>query len=118
MIPRKLHEAVAEALGKFPVVALVGARQVGKTTLARALQKEDPFVAAGAVVFGVQNGLLEPRLQAAQSLQKALQGIQAGTRVHQSAQAQAQHQSHKLLHLSPLPAVVPVPRDYPCRRRR
>jgi uncharacterized protein len=40
MIRRRLQEKVAEALGKFPVVALVGARQVGKTTLARALQKE------------------------------------------------------------------------------
>jgi len=40
MIARTLEKAVAEALGKFPVVALVGARQVGKTTLARVLQKD------------------------------------------------------------------------------
>ncbi len=39
MIERSLEEVVAEALGKFPVVALVGARQVGKTTLAQALQE-------------------------------------------------------------------------------
>jgi len=37
MIHRRLQGAIKEALGKFPVVALVGARQVGKTTLARAL---------------------------------------------------------------------------------
>ena len=35
-----LVQTVAEALAKFPVVALVGARQVGKTTLARVLQRE------------------------------------------------------------------------------
>lgn len=36
MIERKTHlQEVHEALGQFPVVALLGARQVGKTTLAR-----------------------------------------------------------------------------------
>ena len=40
MIARQLEKNVTQALGKFPVVALVGARQVGKTTLARALQEE------------------------------------------------------------------------------
>ena len=38
MIPRPRHEAcLRRLLGQFPVVALVGARQVGKTTLARSL---------------------------------------------------------------------------------
>lgn len=38
MIPRPRHEAVVRhLLGQFPVVGLVGARQVGKTTLARSL---------------------------------------------------------------------------------
>ena len=38
MIPRQQHEAsVRELLRRFPVVGLIGARQVGKTTLARRL---------------------------------------------------------------------------------
>ncbi len=38
MIPRRRHlERVTEQLGRFPVVALLGPRQVGKTTLARQL---------------------------------------------------------------------------------
>ena len=38
MIPRIQHEAsVRELLRRFPVVGLIGARQVGKTTLARRL---------------------------------------------------------------------------------
>ena len=38
MIPRVQHEAsVRELLWRFPVVGLIGARQVGKTTLARGL---------------------------------------------------------------------------------
>ena len=38
MIPRHQHEAsVRELLRRFPVVGLIGARQVGKTTLARRL---------------------------------------------------------------------------------
>ncbi len=38
MIPRVQHEAsVRELLRRFPVVGLIGARQVGKTTLARGL---------------------------------------------------------------------------------
>lgn len=37
MIPRALHSHIVQALGNFPVVAVVGARQTGKTTLARAI---------------------------------------------------------------------------------
>lgn len=41
MIPRRHHfEAVTTLLGQFPVVGLLGARQVGKTTLARQLVDE------------------------------------------------------------------------------
>ncbi len=40
MIPRALHSHVVEALGNFPVVALVGARQTGKTTLAKAIGEQ------------------------------------------------------------------------------
>ncbi|MEM7586375.1 MAG: ATP-binding protein [Acidobacteriota bacterium] len=38
MLPRRRHlEAIEEKLGHHPVVAIIGARQVGKTTLARQL---------------------------------------------------------------------------------
>lgn len=37
MIPRMLQPRIEEALGNFPVVAIVGARQSGKTTLARTI---------------------------------------------------------------------------------
>lgn len=37
MIERKIQAGLVDSLARFPVVGLVGARQVGKTTLARAL---------------------------------------------------------------------------------
>lgn len=39
MINRSLQKRLLQVLGKFPVVAILGARQVGKTTLARNLTK-------------------------------------------------------------------------------
>ena len=42
MIPRDLEAAVRASLRRFPVVALVGARQVGKTTLAHRLLRRMP----------------------------------------------------------------------------
>jgi predicted AAA+ superfamily ATPase len=42
MIPRDLEAAVRASLRRFPVVALIGARQVGKTTLARGLLRRTP----------------------------------------------------------------------------
>mgnify|MGYP001559455736 CR=1 FL=1 len=38
MIARDLEPKILAALGQFPCVALLGARQVGKTTLARAVR--------------------------------------------------------------------------------
>lgn len=40
MIKRSIHQTLSSALSKFPVVALLGARQVGKTTLAKAVGEE------------------------------------------------------------------------------
>lgn len=40
MIPRRLTSTLRERLNQFPAVALLGPRQVGKTTLARALGDE------------------------------------------------------------------------------
>ena len=42
MIPRRLAAYVEELLGEFPAVALLGPRQIGKTTLARAIAERDP----------------------------------------------------------------------------
>jgi len=40
MIPRKKQSDIREALTRFPVVAIVGPRQVGKIKLARTLAAE------------------------------------------------------------------------------
>ncbi|TAG59971.1 MAG: ATPase, partial [Runella slithyformis] len=40
MIARNITPKILEDLSFFPAVAIVGARQVGKTTLARSLQKK------------------------------------------------------------------------------
>jgi len=42
MIHRRAHSTIIEALGRFPAVVLVGPRQVGKTTLAKAIAAEFP----------------------------------------------------------------------------
>lgn len=42
MIPRRLEPAVRASLRRFPAVVLVGARQVGKTTLARRIVQRTP----------------------------------------------------------------------------
>jgi hypothetical protein len=42
MIKRNLHSTVLDHLGQFPAVALLGARQVGKTTLAETICSQHP----------------------------------------------------------------------------
>ncbi len=42
MMRRRLHDKILKTLKEFPVVAIIGARQVGKTTLAKALAGEFP----------------------------------------------------------------------------
>jgi predicted AAA+ superfamily ATPase len=39
MISRTLHDAIAASLKKYPVVSLLGSRQVGKTTLAKSVKE-------------------------------------------------------------------------------
>jgi len=52
VLDRKVHRArIQELLGRYPVVALTGARQVGKTTLARQLAKAAP----AATSFDLEN---------------------------------------------------------------
>jgi hypothetical protein len=40
LVPRRLEQAVLEQLDRFPAVALLGPRQVGKTTLARQIAQQ------------------------------------------------------------------------------
>ena len=35
MIPRRIYKEIKDSLGFFPIVAIIGPRQVGKTTLAK-----------------------------------------------------------------------------------
>jgi uncharacterized protein len=63
MIKRSLQSKIVASLAKFPVVAIVGSRQTGKTTLARLIQKEY----ASSVYLDLelpsdQNKLREPEL--------------------------------------------------------
>src|SRR5437667_9838182 len=44
MIERKKSRQILDLLASFPAVALLGPRQVGKTTLARALTKTRPSI--------------------------------------------------------------------------
>jgi len=44
MIPRHAHEALLEIAAGYPIVALTGPRQSGKTTLARAAFPGHPYV--------------------------------------------------------------------------
>ena len=63
MIPRSSTKALKAALAQFPVVVLTGARQVGKTTLARALLPR-----AGYVTFDHPAEAERARLSPAQFL--------------------------------------------------
>jgi len=71
MIRRQLKTRLEQALDDFPAVALVGARQVGKTTLARQLAENIP-----ATLFDLENPrhclMLEDPLTALESLQDRL----------------------------------------------
>ncbi len=42
MITRKLQASVEQSLARFPIVAIIGSRQVGKTTLAKTIQTTFP----------------------------------------------------------------------------
>jgi predicted AAA+ superfamily ATPase len=44
MIPRRIERVVREALDRQAAVALVGPRQVGKTTLARSIAEDVPSI--------------------------------------------------------------------------
>ena len=42
MLPRRIQPLLVRSLGQFPAVALLGPRQAGKTTLAKALARQYP----------------------------------------------------------------------------
>ena len=73
MIPRVQHEAsVRELLRRFPVVGLIGARQVGKTTLARGLigREREPIT-----VFDLEDPTDEAKLADPKLALEPLRGL-------------------------------------------
>ena len=73
MIPRTQHEAsIRELLRHFPVVGLIGARQVGKTTLARAVigGEREPVT-----VFDLKDPTDEAKLEDPKLALESLRGL-------------------------------------------
>ena len=60
IIPRILRSSLEQHLALFPAVALLGPRQVGKTTLARAIADAPPGTAAGSPKPGLYLDLENP----------------------------------------------------------
>ena len=60
IIPRILRPTVEEHLALFPAVALLGPRQVGKTTLARAIADAPAGTVAGSPEPGLYLDLEDP----------------------------------------------------------
>jgi uncharacterized protein len=72
-----LLERVREGLGSRPVVALLGPRQCGKTTLAHAITKAD-----GGVYFDLENPRDDARLQNPQLVLESLKGLVVLDEIH------------------------------------
>ena len=53
-LPRRLEAAVLRDLARFPVVALVGPRQCGKTTLARRLMQRRRTTGRGGLLLDLE----------------------------------------------------------------
>lgn len=70
MIPRRLITALTSALEEVPAVALLGPRQVGKTTLALKLAKKQPAVYLDLESEADRTKLSEPELYLAQHADK------------------------------------------------
>ncbi len=70
MIPRRLASALTDALAETPAVALLGPRQVGKTTLALALAESRPSVYLDLESDADRAKLAEPELYLAQHADK------------------------------------------------
>lgn len=72
-----LLERIREGLGARPVVALLGPRQCGKTTLARAITKTD-----GGAYFDLENPRDDARLQNPQLALEGLRGLVVLDEIH------------------------------------
>jgi len=71
MIPRPgAHEHINQALGLYPVAALLGPRQCGKTTLARIIAEQSP-----GAFFDLENPVDTRRLSAPMSVLEKLTGL-------------------------------------------
>jgi uncharacterized protein len=72
MVPRKAHaQAVSRLLRQFPVVALLGARQVGKSTLARHIADASP----GSIIFDLEDPRAIARLREPMLALEPLRGL-------------------------------------------
>jgi len=70
MLPRRLRPALAAALAESPAVALLGPRQVGKTTLALEVAKSRPSIYLDLESEADRAKLAEPELYLAQHADK------------------------------------------------
>jgi uncharacterized protein len=71
MIPRQIEHVVREKLTRYPVVAILGSRQTGKTTLARRIAHSLP----GSHVFDLENPRDQNRLAQPQLALESLGGL-------------------------------------------
>jgi uncharacterized protein len=80
MLPRPAHlERLGGLLRRHPVVGLVGARQVGKTTLARALAAEQK---SGATFFDLEDPRALARLESPTQALEDLRGLVVLDEIH------------------------------------
>lgn len=86
MIPRRLHPALSTALDESPAVALLGPRQVGKTTLALEVAGSRPSIYLDLESEADRARLAEPELYLAQNADKLviLDEIQRAPQLFQS----------------------------------
>jgi len=56
MIERRIHTQLVEMIGRYPAVALLGPRQVGKTTLALNVAATRPSLERASITYGYAAG--------------------------------------------------------------
>lgn len=75
MIARRATEPIRALLQRYPVVALLGARQVGKTTLAREIARSDPTHTGDLNHFDLENPVDRQRLREPMLALEPLRGL-------------------------------------------
>jgi len=74
MLPRRLLQTITKDLNRFPAVALLGPRQVGKTTLARHLDNQISSDANSADYLDLENPVDLAKLDDAPGYLRSRQG--------------------------------------------